>query len=151
MAASSDKIWTIGYERASQAELIAALKDAGIDVLIDVRELPNSRRAGFSRKMLSASLAAAGIGYRHMKPLGTPKAGRDASKRGDKATMRAIFEGKLESPESQMALEETAEIARGKRACLLCLEHDWRGCHRAIVAERLAARGIGAVHLFACD
>lgn len=151
MAGSSAKIWTIGYERASLPELIAALQAAQIDVLIDVRELPNSRRAGFSRKALSASLEEAGISYRHMKPLGTPKAGRDASRRGDKATMRAIFEGKLESPESQRALAETADIARGKRACLLCLEHDWRGCHRGIIAERLEAQGFAAAHLFACD
>lgn len=151
MAGSSAKIWTIGYERASLPEVIATLQAAQIDVLIDVRELPNSRRAGFSRKALSASLEEAGISYRHMKPLGTPKAGRDASRRGDKATMRAIFEGKLESPESQMALAEMADIARGKRACMLCLEHDWRGCHRGIIAERLEAQGFAAAHLFACD
>lgn len=147
MAASSAKLWTIGYERASLGELIAQLQQARIDVLIDVRELPNSRRAGFSRRVLAESLEAAGIAYRHMKALGTPKAGRVASRRGDKQTMRELFEARLESPESQLALAEAEAIARERRACLLCLEHDWRACHRAILAERLEARGLIAQHL----
>lgn len=138
---------TIGYERASLAAVIAALKAAEIAIVLDIRELPNSRRAGFSRRQLEAGLAEAAIGYRHLKPLGTPKAGRLASRRGDKATMRAIFEAKLASPESQLALEEAAAIAGAQRACLLCLEHDWRACHRAIVADRLEARGFSARHL----
>jgi uncharacterized protein (DUF488 family) len=128
-------------------EVIAALRDAKVEIVLDVRELPNSRRAGFSRRQLEAGLAEAGIGYRHFKALGTPKAGRDASRRGDKATMRAIFGEKLAQPESQLALQEAAEIASGKRACLLCLEHDWRGCHRAIVADALEHQGFKAEHL----
>lgn len=141
------KLFTIGYERGSLGEVIAALRTAGVKTLLDVRELPNSRRAGFSRRMLDASLGEAGITYKHMRALGTPKAGRDAAKRGDNATMHAIFEQKLETPESQLALIEAAEIAQGGPTCLLCLEHDWHHCHRAIVADRLAARGFMAVHL----
>jgi uncharacterized protein (DUF488 family) len=140
-------LWTIGYEKASLGELIAALKKARIDIVLDVRELPNSRRAGFSKRMLAASLEEAGVGYRHIKALGTPKAGRDAAKAGDVATMRAIMEIKLSGEEAQAALAETAQIARGRRACLLCLEHDWRACHRALVAERLEAFGLQATHL----
>jgi uncharacterized protein (DUF488 family) len=140
-------IWTIGYERASLDQVIAALKAADIALLLDIRELPNSRRAGFSKRMLEASLNAAGIGYQHLKPLGTPKAGRDASRRGDKATMRAIFAAKLATPESQLALREAAERANGAHACLLCFEHDWRGCHRAIVCEALEPLGFSARHL----
>jgi len=141
------KLFTIGYERGSLSEVIAALRTAGVKTLLDVRELPNSRRAGFSRRMLDASLGDAGIAYKHMRALGTPKAGRDAAKRGDTATMHAIFEQKLETPESQLALIEAAEIAKDGPACLLCLEHDWHHCHRALVAERLAAHGFTAVHL----
>lgn len=128
---------TIGYERASLRDVIAALKEAHVDILLDVRELPNSRRAGFSKRQLAAGLAEAGIEYRHMKALGTPKAGRDAAKRGDTRTMHAIFAAKLETPEAQLALAQTAEIASAQHVCLLCLEHDWRLCHRALVAERL--------------
>ena len=91
----TDKLWTIGYEKVGIPEFIATLKAAKIKTLIDVREIANSRRAGFSKKSLAASLDAAGIAYIHMKPLGTPKAGREAARKGDTKTMRRIFEAKL--------------------------------------------------------
>lgn len=146
--AVSGKIWTIGYENVGQADFVAALKAAKIKTLIDVRDVANSRRAGFSKTSLAAALDAAGIAYIHLRPLGTPKAGREAARKGDTKTMRAIFEAKLIEPESQLALAETAELAGKSRACLMCLEHDWRGCHRTIVAEHLTAEfGIEPVNL----
>ena len=140
-------IWTIGYEQAGVPDLIATLKDAKIKRVLDVREVANSRRAGFSKNILAASLEKAGITYQHMKALGTPKAGRDAAKKGDTKTMHKIFEAKLQSPESQMALAEAAEHAGKERTALLCLEHDWKICHRAIVAKRLEKFGFKATHL----
>lgn len=134
---SVTKLWTIGYEKVGVPDFIAALKEAKIKTLIDVREVANSRRAGFSKKALAASLDAAGIAYIHMKPLGTPKAGREAARKGDTKTMTAIFEAKLVEPESQLALAETAELAKKSRTCIMCLEHDWRDCHRTIVARHL--------------
>jgi uncharacterized protein (DUF488 family) len=131
------KIWTIGYERVGQADFVAALKAAKIKTLVDVREVANSRRAGFSKKSLAAALDEAGIAYIHMKALGTPKLGREAARKGDTETMTRIFEAKMVEPESQMALAETAELASKARVCLMCLEHDWRGCHRTIVAKHL--------------
>jgi uncharacterized protein (DUF488 family) len=142
------KLWTIGYEKVGVPDFIAALKAARIKTLIDVREVANSRRAGFSKKSLAASLDEAGIAYIHMKPLGTPKAGREAARKGDAKTMRRIFEAKMAEPESQMALAETAELAGKGRVCLMCLEHDWRDCHRSIVAKHLAEDfGLKAVNL----
>ena len=79
--ASSPTIWTIGYERASSDALLAALKAAGVQVLMDVRDLPLSRRAGFSKSTLRVSLEAEGIEYVHLKGLGTPKEGRLAARR----------------------------------------------------------------------
>lgn len=132
-------IWTIGYEKVGQGDFVAALKAAKIKTLIDVREVANSRRAGFAKKSLSAALDEAGIAYIHMKQLGTPKLGRMAARKGDTKTMTRIFEAKMVEPEAQMALAETAELAGNGRICLMCLEHDWRGCHRTIVAQHLAA------------
>ncbi len=140
-------IWTIGYEKTGVPDLVATLRAAKIKRVLDVRELPNSRRAGFSKNMLAASLDNAGIRYQHMKALGTPKAGRDAAKRGDTKTMHKIFEAKMHSPESQMALAEAAETAGKERTALLCLEHDWKVCHRAIVAKHLEDLGFSAKHL----
>ncbi|MGE0829608.1 MAG: DUF488 family protein [Hyphomonadaceae bacterium] len=141
---------TIGYERGGLSDVIAALRDAGVEIVIDVRDIPNSRRAGFSKKMLSSSLEAAGISYRHLKPLGTPKAGREAAKRGDYAAFEEILNASLDRPEAQLALLEAAEIAAAQRACLLCLEHDWRRCHRGEIARRLKAQGFRAEHLEPC-
>lgn len=142
------KLWTIGYEKVGVPDFVAALKAAKIKTLIDVREVANSRRAGFSKKALAASLDEAGIAYVHLKPLGTPKAGREAARKGDTTTMHRIFEARLAEPESQLALSEAADIAGKGRACLMCLEHDWRVCHRSIVAKHLEAEfGLAAVHL----
>ena len=140
-------IWTIGYEKAGVPDFVNTLKTAKIKHVLDVRELPNSRRAGFSKNLLAASLEKAGISYQHMKALGTPKAGRDAAKKGDVKTMHKIMAAKLESPESQMALAEAAEHAGKERTALLCLEHDWKVCHRAIIAKRLEKFGFTATHL----
>lgn len=131
------KLYTIGYEKVGQADFVAALKAAKVKTLVDVREIANSRRAGFSKKSLAAALDEAGIAYVHMKSLGTPKAGREAARRGDTSTMTRIFEAKLVEPESQLALAETADLAKRGRTCIMCLEHDWRGCHRAIVARHI--------------
>ncbi len=142
------KLWTIGYERVGVPAFVNALKAAKIKTLIDVREVANSRRAGFSKKSLAASLDQAGIAYIHMRPLGTPKVGREAARKGDTKTMRRIFEARLAEPESQLALAEVAELAGKGRACLMCLEHDWRSCHRAIVAKHLEADfGLKPTHL----
>lgn len=130
-------LYTIGYERVGVPDFVAALKHAGVKTLIDVREIANSRRAGFSKKALTASLDAVGIAYIHLKPLGTPKAGREAARKGDTKTMHRIFEAKLAEPESQLALHEAADIAKRGKTCLMCLEHDWHDCHRAIVARHL--------------
>lgn len=144
----SGKVWTIGYENVGQADFVATLKRAKIKTLIDLREVANSRRAGFSKKSLAAALDEAGIAYIHMKPLGTPKAGREAARKGDAKTMQRIFEAKLAAPESQLALAETAELAKQGRVCLMCLEHDWRDCHRSIVARHLEDEfGVKPTHL----
>jgi uncharacterized protein (DUF488 family) len=131
---------TIGYERATLDQVIERLRGAGVEVVIDVRAIAGSRRAGFSKTVLSASLAEAGIGYRHLRGLGTPKPGRQAARAGRSAEMHAIYHEHLKTPEAQLALEEASEIATAQRAALLCLEADVRQCHRAIVADLIRER-----------
>ena len=141
-------IFTIGYERLGFPDLLDALADARVEAVIDVRELPNSRRAGFSKGNLKAGLSKVGVDYVHLKALGTPKAGREANKRGDWENFWPIVEDALASPEAGLALEQAAVLAKAKRTCLLCLEHDWKVCHRARVCELLAERhGFTATHL----
>ena len=128
---------TIGYESAPQAKVIDTLKAAGVEVLIDVRAVAASRRAGFSKGLLSSSLEDAGIQYVHLRELGTPKEGRMAARRGKTAEMREIFQAHMAEPAAQLQLAQAIEIAKGKKAALLCYEADHRGCHRSIVVEHM--------------
>jgi uncharacterized protein (DUF488 family) len=128
---------TIGYQAAPLAKVLETLKAAGVEVLIDVRAVAASRRAGFSKGILSASLEDAGITYVHLRDLGTPKEGRIAARHGRTAEMREIFEAHLAEPAAQLQLAKAVEIATGRKAALLCFEADHRGCHRTIVAERM--------------
>ncbi len=134
-------IYTIGYEGATQAEVIAALERAGVRRVIDVRQLPLSRRPGFSKSSLAASLREHDIDYVHLRALGTPKPARDAAKKGDRATLEAVYAGQLELPEAQAAAAQMRALAAEMPSALLCYERDPCVCHRTLL---LAAEGEGA-------
>jgi uncharacterized protein (DUF488 family) len=143
-----NRLFTIGYEDATPARLIGTLKDAGVTTVVDVRALANSRRPGFAKTALSAALAEAGIGYEHMKALGTPAAGRAAARAGRPAEMRRIFGAHLAGLEAQAALASLTGQAQRETLCLLCLEADPLHCHRTLVAEAVsAAGGVVVTHL----
>lgn len=142
------KVFTIGYEGEPQAAVIDRLRSAGVEVLADVRAVAASRRAGFSKTVLGSSLAQAGIEYVHLRDLGTPKAGRDAARKGHVGEMRAIFAEHMEEPPARLAFERLREIARDRPTALLCFEADHAGCHRSALAERLQAEdGLEVVNL----
>ena len=144
-------VWTIGYERATLASVIEALHNARVELLIDVRAIAASRRAGFSKTVLAASVRGAGVDYLHLRDLGTPKAGRDAARRGRCEEMRAIFRDHLDEPGAVAAFELLAREAATRRACLLCFEADPTCCHREVLTDRLAERSpITAIHLSPC-
>lgn len=130
-------IATIGYEGKTQAQMIDELKAAGVELVVDVRAVAASRRPGFSKTILGSSLEAEGIGYEHLRGLGTPKAGRDAARSGRIAEMREIFEAHLAEPQAVTQLARAQELAGRKKIALLCFEARACDCHRAIVAERL--------------
>lgn len=132
-------IFTIGYEGATQGDVIGRLKAAGVATLVDVRAVAASRRAGFSKTILGTSLAAEGIAYVHLRNLGTPKAGRDAARKGRVSEMREIFADHLEEPAAQVQLEQLKAVASDSPTALLCFEAEACGCHRAVLAERLAS------------
>ncbi|HEY6817569.1 MAG TPA: DUF488 domain-containing protein [Croceibacterium sp.] len=135
----SDTIFTIGYEQATQPALVAALRDAGVEVLADIRYLPLSRRPGFSKSSLKAAVEEAGIAYRHFKQLGTPAEGRAAARRGDHATLARVYAGQLELPEALAQMAELRALAEDKRIALLCYERDAAECHRALLFDALFA------------
>ena len=129
------QLWTIGYEGARQDEVVTRLRSAGIDLLIDVRAVPQSRKAGFSKRLLAGSLVARGIDYLHLRDLGTPKPGREAARRGDIDGLTRIFSAHMQTDPALAALRQATMLATARRACLLCFEKDHRLCHRTMVAS----------------
>ena len=133
------RIFTIGYEGATQAEVIAALRAAGVELLVDIRAVPLSRRPGFSKNILAAGLREAGIDYVGLKALGTPAAGREAARKGNQARLRDIYAGQLELPEAMVEAERLRDLAGERPTALLCFEREASACHRSLLLEMLFA------------
>lgn len=128
---------TIGYEQSNIDQFIATLLGAGVEQIIDVRELPLSRKKGFSKQSLAATLAVSGIDYVHLRELGDPKPGRLAARAGDYPQFRKIFNQHMRTRDARLGLDSAAQLARRKRSALLCFEREHTVCHRSIVADAL--------------
>jgi uncharacterized protein (DUF488 family) len=131
------QIFTIGYEGLTQAEMIATLSDAGVELVADVRAVPLSRRAGFSKNILAAGLREAGIDYVGFKALGTPPAGREAARKHDFAALESIYSGQLELPEAMVQAAQLMEMARERPTALLCFERSPDCCHRSLLVAAM--------------
>ncbi len=140
-------IFTIGYEATTMADFLNALKAAGVQRVVDVRALPLSRRPGFSKTSLAEALREVAIDYVHLKALGTPKRGRDAAKKGDVATLTAVYDEQLELPEAQAAAAIMLGLAAEKPSALLCYERDPCHCHRTLLLQAVG-EGAEVVDLF---
>ncbi len=117
---------------------VGALHGAGIELLVDVRAVAASRRPGFAKTRLAANLEEAGIGYLHLRGLGTPAAGRIAARAGHHAEMQRIFGEHLRGLEAQQELDVLGRMVRdGRRIALMCLEDDPAHCHRSMIANAL--------------
>jgi uncharacterized protein (DUF488 family) len=132
------RIFTIGYEGATVGEFIAALRQAGVERVIDVRALPLSRRPGFSKTPLKVALEEASIDYVHLKALGTPSAGRTAARAGRHSDMARIYAGQLEQPEAIVQAAQMLELAGEKPSALLCMEREPTECHRTLLLTAVA-------------
>lgn len=137
MTKAKPTLSTIGYEGATIDDFIATLLAADISRLVDVRELPISRRKGFAKTALSTALNAAGIEYVHLKGLGDPKPGREAARRKDYTAFHRIFSTHMRTQPAKDDLKIVAEIVEGGGVCLMCFERDPHTCHRTLVATAL--------------
>jgi uncharacterized protein (DUF488 family) len=142
----SPPIFTIGHGRRTVDELIGCLREAGIEILVDVRRNPSSRRnPQFNQPALTARINEVGIPYRHAVELGglrtDPGAERFACLRVEAFRSYAVRMG---STEWQAAL---AEALAGPAPCLMCATTPWRRRHRRLISELLVARGREVVHL----
>ena len=134
------RIFTIGYEAATMAEFLSALQAAGVERVIDVRAVANSRRPGFSKTPLKNALAEVGIDYVHLRALGTPAAGRQAARAGRKSELERIYAGQLETPQAMAEGAMMIELAAEKPSVLLCYERDPACCHRTLLWQALSPK-----------
>lgn len=142
------RIFTIGYEGTTVREFLTALQQAGVERVIDVRAVPNSRRPGFSKTPLRNALAEEGIDYVHLRALGTPADGRAAARAGRHEELVRIYAGQLELPEAMAQGAQMVELSREKPSAVLCYERDPSGCHRTLLLDSVAPDA-EVEHLFA--
>lgn len=142
-------LFTFGYEGLTLEAFITRLKETGIRTIIDVRELPLSRKKGFSKRAFAEALHGAGIAYAHMPALGCPKPIRNTYRAdGDWSAYTRKFMAYLN--QQSAAVAEVAKIARATSACLVCFEADFNYCHRSMVARAaMHVGGPAVVHLTA--
>lgn len=126
-----EQVWTIGYAGRAIDDFVRVLKRARVQLVVDVRELPLSRKKGFSKTALRGALESAGIDYRHVRAAGNPyRAHKGNIERG-----LALYAGHLDRTPN--ALDEVVELVTSKRCALLCFEAEACECHRSVIAERL--------------
>lgn len=130
-------IVSIGYEQRSIEQVVDLLKQNRVEVVVDVRLNPISRKRGFSKSSLQLALDAADIKYRHERHLGNPKSNRDPFRRGlETARTRYALHlnnGAYSSYRDVMALAQSARIA------LLCFEREHDNCHRSSILDAARA------------
>ena len=131
------KLFTIGYEGASLSDFLATLTAAGVQKVVDVRQLPQSRRPGFSKKALQIALETVSIKYEHRKALGDPKPGRDAARAGKMDQFRSIFAAHMKQDGPQAELEQLAQDVTKEVCVLLCYERNPQECHRRLLCDDL--------------
>ena len=139
-------LWTVGYEGRTPDELAALLVANGVRTLVDVRELPLSRRKGFSKRGLAERLARDGVAYEHLRALGSPRDVRHAYRDGGGyEAFAAAYARHLDAHLD--AVEHLEALARDAPTAILCVERMPEDCHRGILGERMASRGFRILHL----
>ena len=146
------KLFTIGHATRPIGGFIELLKEAEVEVVVDVRTAPRSRtNPQFDRESLAASLAAVAIEYRHIAELG----GLRPRQKDIPASTNAFWQNRsfhnyadyAMSGEFQSALEQLRELSRAKRCAIMCAETLWWRCHRRIIADYLLAAGETVFHI----
>jgi uncharacterized protein (DUF488 family) len=142
-------ILTIGHSTHSIDEFLETLAAYGVEQLIDVRTIPKSRRnPQFHQDNLPASLEDAHIQYRHMPELGGLRhARKDSINTGWKNASFRGYADYMQTHEFDEGLRRLIDAAEERRTVIMCAEAvPWR-CHRSLIADALAARGIAVEHI----
>jgi len=143
-------IWTVGHSIRPIEALLEILAAGGIKLLSDVRRFPGSRRhPQFGEQALAASLAEAGIAYRHLVDLGGRRSERlpDSPNTGWRVEQFNAYADYMQSAEFLTALDELMAAARQTPTAIMCSEALPQKCHRRLIADALVARGWIVRHL----
>ena len=142
-------VWTVGHSTRSGEEFGQIVLAHGVQVLVDVRSFPGSRRyPQFNRATLSESLAKIGIEYNHEPRLGgrrTPR--KDSHNTAWKNASFRAYADHTETEEFRNGIEELLERARDARVTVMCAEAVWWRCHRSLIADDLKAKGHTVIHI----
>jgi len=131
-------VFTIGYEKRNGDELISLLLDAGVDVLVDVREKPMSRKSDFRGKVLDKNCGEAGICYLNIPELGSTGSMRTFLKEtGNIKTFLRRYRKHAEK-KSGKHISQLTKMVKQKSVALLCYERCHDDCHRKVVADLVA-------------
>jgi uncharacterized protein (DUF488 family) len=145
-------IFTIGHSTRTLAEFVALLQQVGVTLLVDVRSIPRSRTTPqFNRDTLPDSLAAAGIGYRHLRALGGRRLHRKGAPPSPNVYWRVVafrnYADYAETDEFRAGLDVLRALARDTRCAIMCAEAVWWRCHRRIITDYLLSGGIRVDHI----
>ena len=149
---AGDLVFTIGHSTRTLAEFASLLRQVDVTLLGDVRSTPRSRTAPqFNGDTLPDSLAADGIGYRHLRALG----GRRHHRKGAPPSLNIYWRVEAfrnyadyaETDEFRAVLEDLSALARGHRCAIMCAEAVWWRCHRRIITDYLLADGTRVEHI----
>ena len=142
-------IWTIGHSTHPEEKFAQMLVAHRIEVLVDVRTFPGSRRyPQFNKSALAESLAQHGIRYQHEPRLGGRRTPRKDSH--NTAWRNASFRGYadyMETAEFAAGLKDLLQLARAERTAVMCAEAVWWRCHRSLIADYLKAAGHTVIHI----
>lgn len=144
-------VYTIGYEGLDIEAFMTLLAVHSIETVVDIRELPLSRKPGFSKKALASVLNLSGLEYVHMVDLGCPKSVRDRYREDGNWTR--YTEDFLKHLKTQgAAIAELSDLVNSSSCALLCYEADFNFCHRSMVANAVHDYcGAGVRHIKAAD
>ena len=142
-------IWTVGHSTRTAEEFAQILLTHEIQLLVDVRSFPGSRRyPQFNREALAESLKQVGINYRHEPRLGgrrTPRADSHNTA-WNNASFRA-YADHMETGEFGKGVEDLLELAANARTAVMCAESLWWRCHRSLISDYLKAAGHTVTHI----
>ena len=142
-------VWTVGHSTRSGEEFGQILSANEIEVLVDVRSFPGSRRyPQFNRSALAESLASIGIEYRHEPRLGgrrTPRA--DSHNTAWRNSSFRAYADHMETDDFRKGVEDLLELAASARVAVMCAEALWWRCHRSLISDYLKAAGHTVVHI----